>query len=401
MEILNIGPLELIIVLILMFILLGPKEMVIVAYRIGQWVRNFVRSPMWREIVGYSMEIRELPKKLMDETGLEETLKEVRQSTQETVKEVNDSLREAAEAARVPEAEHLRIGDVPPDDANRTILPPPVEESAVVEDGEAQAAGAVAGQPAELTAETPETSEIQELVSAEDAAGESEAVMLANSSPDDGIDAASLFLPRDAQAADTAPAVVGAAQPDPIETQDAPAVLPVAVPVSEDDPQASEAVVKKPRRRKQVAEGEQPESGESAPAPRKPRARKTAKPEPEAVGSEESPTESAAPAVEVKRARRTSRKAVEQQEDTHVESSEENLAEPAAPAAEVKRPRRTTRKAAAQQEELTAEASPEAQPPVDNVPPPDAEQPPHEPARTGNGKVHSDDLEEPRQNDAG
>lgn len=109
MEILNIGPLELIIILVLMFILLGPKEMVLTAHRIGEWVRSFLRSPMWREIWGISQDIRELPKKIVSETGLDETLAEVRQTTQEATNEINRELKEAADAARVPEAEHLRI----------------------------------------------------------------------------------------------------------------------------------------------------------------------------------------------------------------------------------------------------------------------------------------------------
>ena len=109
MEILNIGPLELIIILALMFILLGPKEMVLTAHRIGAWVRSFLRSPMWREIWGISQDIRELPKKIVSESGLEETMEELKQTTQEATDEINKELKEVSEAARVPEAEHMRI----------------------------------------------------------------------------------------------------------------------------------------------------------------------------------------------------------------------------------------------------------------------------------------------------
>lgn len=127
MEILNVGPLELIIILVIMFIVLGPRDMVLTAYRVGRWFRGLVRSPMWREILAYSQEIRQLPKKLMDETGLEEAVKEVKKSTSEAtaeinaaLKEVSDaareptaeinaSLKEVSDAARVPEAEHLAL----------------------------------------------------------------------------------------------------------------------------------------------------------------------------------------------------------------------------------------------------------------------------------------------------
>lgn len=109
MEILNIGPWELVIFLIIAFLLLGPKGMILTAYRIGTWIRSAVRSPMWREILHYAQEIRELPKKLMDETGLEAELKNVQQTTTDAMKEVDQTLKEVAEAARVPEAEHLRL----------------------------------------------------------------------------------------------------------------------------------------------------------------------------------------------------------------------------------------------------------------------------------------------------
>lgn len=109
MEILNVGPLELLVIIVLMFLLLGPKEMVLTARKIGLWVRSFVRSPMWKEIMGYSAEIRELPQKIMDDTGLKETLEEVRQSTQAASDELKTQLKEVTDAARVVEAEHLRI----------------------------------------------------------------------------------------------------------------------------------------------------------------------------------------------------------------------------------------------------------------------------------------------------
>lgn len=109
MQILNIGPLELIIVLLIMFLLLGPREMILMAQRIGKWIRSFVRSPMWKEIMGYSQEIRELPQKLMDDTGLRETLDEIKTSTTQTTQELNQTVQEAVKEARVPEAENIRI----------------------------------------------------------------------------------------------------------------------------------------------------------------------------------------------------------------------------------------------------------------------------------------------------
>jgi len=106
MNILNIGPLEFILILVVMFLLLGPEGMIKTARQIGTWIRQFVQSPMWREILGYSREIRELPTKLVRDTGLEEDLKEIKdvanaataetkQAIQDANQQIDQSLREA------------------------------------------------------------------------------------------------------------------------------------------------------------------------------------------------------------------------------------------------------------------------------------------------------------------
>lgn len=135
MELFNIGPLELLIFLIIAFLVLGPKGMILTAYRVGKWIRGLVRSPMWREILQYAQEIRELPKKIMDETGLEEELKAVQQTTNEALQEVNTSLKEVSQATRVPEAEHIRLDTTParpalPSETPDASLPSPAEAGA-------------------------------------------------------------------------------------------------------------------------------------------------------------------------------------------------------------------------------------------------------------------------------
>ncbi|MEJ5313998.1 MULTISPECIES: hypothetical protein [Anaerolinea] len=104
MQILNIGPLELIIIFLIMFILLGPEGMIKTARQIGTWIRKVIQSPIWRDIMGYSQEIRELPTKIVRETGLEEDLEEIRKSTELTAKElektVNETNREINETIR-------------------------------------------------------------------------------------------------------------------------------------------------------------------------------------------------------------------------------------------------------------------------------------------------------------
>lgn len=97
MNILNIGPLEFILILVIMFILLGPEGMIKTARQIGTWIRLAVKSPIWREIMGYSREIRELPTKLVRESGLDNDLKEIRDAATAATTETQKTLQEAGQ----------------------------------------------------------------------------------------------------------------------------------------------------------------------------------------------------------------------------------------------------------------------------------------------------------------
>lgn len=109
MEVLNVGPLEIITILIIMIILLGPQETIRTVYRVGRFIRDVVRSPQWKEIMGYSKVIRKLPQQMMSETGLEEAMQEIKEITDQTVSEVNTSLDESIQAVKIPEIEPLKV----------------------------------------------------------------------------------------------------------------------------------------------------------------------------------------------------------------------------------------------------------------------------------------------------
>jgi Sec-independent protein translocase protein TatA len=79
MEILNIGPLEFILILILALIVLGPDDMVKYSRVIARFIRNVVRSPLWKEMVSTSEEIKTIPQQLVKEADLEESLKDLKQ----------------------------------------------------------------------------------------------------------------------------------------------------------------------------------------------------------------------------------------------------------------------------------------------------------------------------------
>ncbi len=72
MDILGVGPLELLFILLIALIVLGPKDMVKSGKTIGLFLRKIVTSSSWQSIQQTSREIRNLPTKLIREAGLED-----------------------------------------------------------------------------------------------------------------------------------------------------------------------------------------------------------------------------------------------------------------------------------------------------------------------------------------
>lgn len=81
MKFLNVGVLEFVFILLLAFIVLGPKQAVKTAGEIGRWIKKLVSSSFWRELVSTSKQIQELPRKFMDEAEIQDTLKDLERST--------------------------------------------------------------------------------------------------------------------------------------------------------------------------------------------------------------------------------------------------------------------------------------------------------------------------------
>ncbi len=77
MDILGIGPMEILLILVIALIVLGPKDMAKAGRTIGHFLRKVVTSPSWSTIQNASREIRYLPNKLMREAGLEELRKQL------------------------------------------------------------------------------------------------------------------------------------------------------------------------------------------------------------------------------------------------------------------------------------------------------------------------------------
>jgi Sec-independent protein translocase protein TatA len=71
MEILGIGAPELIFILIIVMIVLGPKDMQKAGRTIGRWLNQLVHSDSWKVFQKTSTELRNLPRNLMRDANME------------------------------------------------------------------------------------------------------------------------------------------------------------------------------------------------------------------------------------------------------------------------------------------------------------------------------------------
>jgi sec-independent protein translocase protein TatB len=71
MEFFNIGGLELLLILLIALLALGPKRIVEVGHKLGNAIRKLSKNILFQEIVQTTDEIRNYPRKIMDEAKLD------------------------------------------------------------------------------------------------------------------------------------------------------------------------------------------------------------------------------------------------------------------------------------------------------------------------------------------
>jgi Sec-independent protein translocase protein TatA len=71
MEILGVGPSELVFIIIIALIILGPKDMQKAGKTLGKWMRDIVTSDGWKMFQQTSRELRTLPNRLMRDANEE------------------------------------------------------------------------------------------------------------------------------------------------------------------------------------------------------------------------------------------------------------------------------------------------------------------------------------------
>lgn len=131
MEILGIGPSELLFIVVLALIILGPRDMQKAGRTLGRWLRQVVTSDGWKFFQQTSREIQTLPNRLMREAALEE------------LKDMEKDLRQPLEPGSA--ADSSRRGNMPGSPVaaaphpEPTILPSPPSPSRLPGDSDTDA----------------------------------------------------------------------------------------------------------------------------------------------------------------------------------------------------------------------------------------------------------------------
>ena len=91
----GVGPFEILLVLVLALILLGPQDMVKTAQQLGRTFYRLYHSPVWRQIISTQQELRDLPNKFVREAGLEDTIADLKK----TGSQIQSDIKNATSAA--------------------------------------------------------------------------------------------------------------------------------------------------------------------------------------------------------------------------------------------------------------------------------------------------------------
>lgn len=122
MEILGVGMPELVFIVIIALIVLGPKDMQKAGKTIGKWMRDVVTSDGWKLFQQTSRELRTLPNKLMREAN-------------EELNQIGNQLGKEVNGASTPTGSRLPTPNMPP--RSQPYTPPsptakPVEQTVIL-----------------------------------------------------------------------------------------------------------------------------------------------------------------------------------------------------------------------------------------------------------------------------
>lgn len=130
MEILGIGPLELLFIILIAFIILGPKDLEKTGKGIGRGLTKLVKSDTWKAVRQASEKVKSLPNELMREAGIDEMKQSLDSGVVQPVKEVKNSLDSLASESGSAGSAHPKKNPAEESsgDPNKIVTPSPKKE---------------------------------------------------------------------------------------------------------------------------------------------------------------------------------------------------------------------------------------------------------------------------------
>ena len=126
MDFLGVGPLELIFVLIIAILIIGPRDLGKTAKTLGRFLNRVYKSDEWKALTEASRTLRTLPNRLAREAELEE-LDEIKETIRETAQDLKKSQKELTQEAQ---STISKLTLAPEDDAMKAWTTPPPETEA-------------------------------------------------------------------------------------------------------------------------------------------------------------------------------------------------------------------------------------------------------------------------------
>jgi Sec-independent protein translocase protein TatA len=107
MEFLGISPVELLVIIVILFLVLGPQDLVKLGGTLGRAIRNLRESGTWRSIQDARRQLRDLPDQLAKEAGYEDVKtigKELKEEIKDTKAALTDLDKQVVAWTRQPES---------------------------------------------------------------------------------------------------------------------------------------------------------------------------------------------------------------------------------------------------------------------------------------------------------
>jgi hypothetical protein len=74
MQFFNLGLGEVLFILLIAMLVLGPERIVAYSRLVGKWIRGVINSPIWKEVMSASQEIRQIPENLIESSGIKDDI---------------------------------------------------------------------------------------------------------------------------------------------------------------------------------------------------------------------------------------------------------------------------------------------------------------------------------------